>query len=230
MRHAFGLTIVLLLLTASNGASAVGNLILNGDFETNGASAGVSQVNLSNPDFSALVSFTTAFGNSNAGTGELDLYTTDASYISPPQSGAWQVRLHGDGVNYDAFSLWLSSALVSGATYQLSFHASGLPGINPIVPVSVQIGVSADPASFGTAVYTSNDTNGTGDWHRYDTAFIAPVTGAYLTVRNVSVSAGVDNFTLTPVPEPGTYAMLLAGLGLVGLRLRGIRMRLATTA
>jgi hypothetical protein len=39
-------------------------------------------------------------------------------------------------------------------------------------------------------------------------------------VRNVSVTAGVDNFTLTPVPEPETWALLLAGLGLVGWQLQ----------
>ena len=68
MRHALKITLLSLLLGTSNGASAVDNMMKNGDFEINGASAGISQANLSNADFSALVSHLTAFGDSNGGT------------------------------------------------------------------------------------------------------------------------------------------------------------------
>ena len=32
-----------------------------------------------------------------------------------------------------------------------------------------------------------------------------------------AANMGFDNITITPVPEPGTYAMLGLGLGLLGL-------------
>ena len=35
-----------------------------------------------------------------------------------------------------------------------------------------------------------------------------------------ATAPNVAGFTLAPVPEPETYALLLAGLGLVGMRLR----------
>ncbi|MCU0841318.1 MAG: PEP-CTERM sorting domain-containing protein [Thiobacillaceae bacterium] len=218
--HASLITTAALLIFASP-AYAGSNLVLNGDFEINGATAGASQVNLTNATFTALVHDTTAFGNSNDGWGELDLYTTDAGYVTPPQSGAWQVRLHSTGyMLYDAFSFWLSRPVPSGASYLLRFHVSGLPGINPNAPVSVEIGLSDNPTAFGTSLYTSQDLNGDGGWNMHEVSFVAPITASYLTVRNVSVSAGVDNFTLTPIPEPETWALLLAGLGLVSLKLR----------
>lgn len=219
-----------LLFGVSTASLAAGNLIRNGDFELNGATAGVSQANLSNAAFSALVDFSTAFGTSLGGDGELDLFTTDASYLTPPQSGSWQVGLHGDGVTYDAFSLQLSSPVVSGNEYRLSFYVAAPIGMHPNGMVSVQIGISADSASLGSAVYTSNMLFGSGGWQAHDVAFVAPTSGSYLTVRNVSVYTVVDNFTLAPVPEPETYAMLALGLGLLGLRARHSSRKSATMA
>jgi hypothetical protein len=120
----------------------------------------------------------------------------------------------------DAFSFSLASPVMSGTSYQLSFHASGLPGISSTYPIQVAIGLSTDPAAFGTPLYTSSAPNGNGEWHLFNHGFVAPSTASYVTVRNVSGFASVDNFTLTPVPEPETWALLLAGLGLVGWRLQ----------
>lgn len=75
--------------------------------------------------------------------------------------------------------------------------------------------------------------NGTG-WH-YDLPGGAPVSAAdfrqalgnvsalYLRgeyIAGVVETTALDNVAITPVPEPETYAMLLAGLGLVGLAVR----------
>ena len=38
----------------------------------------------------------------------------------------------------------------------------------------------------------------------------------YQTFANTDGAVGFDNLTLAPVPEPGTYALMLAGLGAVG--------------
>jgi len=214
MNSTRSLACITALLVASGTAFANSSIILNGDFERNNAIAGQSQFNLSNADFSALVNDVTAFGTS----GELDLYTSGSGYEPNPQSGSWEVRLHGNGGDiFDAFSLWLSAPLVSGTSYNLRFYVAGDLGVNPIAPLSVNVGLSSNADSFGTLLYTSSGVYGTGAWNQYDFSFMAPNAASYLTVKNVSVSAVVDNFSLAPIPEPETYAMMLAGLGLLGL-------------
>ena len=201
------------LLMASGTAIANANIILNGDFENNNATAGVSQYNLTNAEFSALVHDTTAFGSS----GELDFYTSGSGYEPDPQSGSWEVRLHSNGVDMvDAFSLWLSSPVLAGASYALRFHVAGDLGMNPVAPLSIKVGLSNDAQAFGTLLYTSSGVFGTGGaWNQYNTSFVAPHAASFLTVQNGSVSAVVDNFTLVPVPEPESYSMLLAGLAVL---------------
>lgn len=214
MKSVRKLAMLATVLAASGTAFANTNLILNGDFEKNNATAGVSQYNLTNADFSALVLDTTAYGTS----GELDLYTAGSGYEPNPQSGSWEVRLHGNGGDQsDAFSLWLSSPVVAGASYTLRFYVAADLGMNPLAPLSVKVGLSNDALAFGTLLYTSSGVFGTdGAWNRYDHSFVAPHAAAYLTVQNVSVSAVVDNFALAPVPEPGSYTMLLVGLAALG--------------
>lgn len=201
-------------LAASGTAVANTNIVLNGDFERNNATAGLSQYNLTNADFSALVHDTTAYGTS----GELDLYTAGSGYEPNPQSGSWEVRLHGNGVDqYDAFSLWLATPVLAGASYTLQFYVAADLGMNPLAPLSVKVGLSNDGEAFGTLLYTSAGVFGTGGlWNRYDHRFVAPQAASFLTVQNVSVSAVVDNFSLSPVPEPATCVMLLVGLATLG--------------
>src|SRR5262245_60358083 len=88
--------------------SCVGqNLVLNGDFENNGANS--SQYNLSNASFNLLLNSATAFGTGD----EIDLMTTDSPYGLPPESGLWKAAIHKSGYPYygndDAFSFTLSS-------------------------------------------------------------------------------------------------------------------------
>jgi len=77
-------------------------------------------------------------------------------------------------------------------------------------------GIEVDATNF------SSPATGTGLW-RFSNITIAANTGYYLEVdgkvlsNTGTVYAGTINLTPTaPVPEPGTYAMLLAGLGMVG--------------
>src|SRR4051794_38380890 len=84
-------------------SSPAQNLILNGDFEHNGAT--VTEYNLDNATFNAHVYHCTAFGTAQ----EIDLITGHP-YGLPPQSGSWKLALHREynGPN-DAFSFNLSA-------------------------------------------------------------------------------------------------------------------------
>jgi hypothetical protein len=191
------------------------NLVLNGDFENNGAST--SQYNLSNASFNSLVNNATAFGTGE----EIDLMTTDSPYGLPPQSGLWKAAIHKSGYPYygndDAFSFTLSSPAVAGQQYSLSFYAQVVasaenPGDGP-----VQVGLSASPTAFGTLVFAG--TPATNGWSHLTATFAAPVSGLYLTVQLDPGAnptwAHIDNFSLMAVPEPGTFG-LVGSLGLLG--------------
>ena len=190
------------------------NLILNGDFENNGATS--SQYNMSNAMFNSLVYNATAFGTGD----EIDLMTTDSPYGLLPESGLWKLGIHKSGYpiygNDDAFSFTLSSPLVAGQQYALSFYGQDVVSAQNPGGGQLQVGVSSTPTSFGTLVFAG--TLGTNAWTHLTSTFVAPMSGLYLSVQvdpnAVPTWANIDNFSLTAVPEPETFA-LLSSLGLL---------------
>ncbi|HSU56598.1 MAG TPA: hypothetical protein VLT36_21240 [Candidatus Dormibacteraeota bacterium] len=183
------------------------NLILNGDFENNGASS--SLYNLNNTFFNSLVYNATAFGTGE----EIDLMTTDSPYGSP-QSGLWKAAIHKSGYPYygndDAFSFTLSSPAVAGQQYALSFYAQIVPTADNPGNGDVQVGLSGSATSFGALVFAG--TSATNDWSHLTATFAAPVDGLYLTVQ-IDPGANptwvhIDNFSLTAIPEPGNFGLL----------------------
>lgn len=72
-----------------------------------------------------------------------------------------------------------------------------------------------------------------GAWHHYAITFTAPPGpfpgGFRIMVEDFSGSGGIagdayfDNISIAAIPEPGTYALLLVGLGLLGMTARGHR-------
>jgi hypothetical protein len=194
------------------------NLILNGDFENNGASS--SQYNLSNTLFNSLVYNATAFGTGD----EIDLMTTDSPYGLPPESGLWKAAIHKAGYPYygtdDAFSFTLSSTALAGQQYALSFYAQIVPTADNPGDGAVQVGLSASPTAFGTLVFAG--TPATNGWTHLTATLAAPLNALYLSVQ-VDPGADptwihIDNFSLTAIPEPGTFG--LCGLGLIALLFR----------
>ena len=75
-------------------------------------------------------------------------------------------------------------------------------------------------AAGGTAsVFTNTDTTGNNSWQHFTLDFTATgsTTDIAFTGKSGIYYIGLDNVTVTAaVPEPETYALLLAGLGLVG--------------
>jgi hypothetical protein len=196
-----------------NSNRACGNLLLNGNFENNSASAS-SQ--LSNAQFNAVVADATAFGSAD----EIDLITSTDFGIAP-QSGNWKIGLHNQlatGFN-DAFSATLSSPVVAAGSYHLRFFAA-LFGQRE---GPLEIGLSNSPTNFGTLIFSATPASPTS-WTQFDHDFAAAAGASYLTVRmnnsSGDIYAFIDNISLTEavVPEPTMVLLLALGLALLPLR------------
>ena len=192
-------TLVGLVLTAAAGhALSSTNLVANGSFEANVVS-------------SPFVNFsTTTQGISNwiIGVGNVDLvgslWTAAGGVNSVDLSGTRKGEIHQ------------TLSTVAGQTYQLSFALAGnFQGGPAIKGMSVNIGPNG--------LYTFDTTGksaGNMGWTTYSKTFVAVSTATTLSfASNTSGAYGpvLDNVAVTAVPEPETFAMLLAGLGMMGM-------------
>lgn len=131
------------------------------------------------------------------GAGGTDLIPGNGSYVD----------LDGSTRNSGLFSNYVN--LIGGTAYTLSFDLAGSHrGGTEIVNVNFGSTIasysldSADPFS----TFALNFTPGSDGLYSL----------GYLNVGGDNVGALLDNVSVSVVPEPETYAMLLAGLGLVG--------------
>jgi hypothetical protein len=194
------------------------NIILNGDFESNTLTG--TTYNLSNGTFTNVMSNMTGYGAGN----ELDVFTFGSPYGPDPQSGKWKVGLANLNAP-DAFTFNLSSGIVAGRTYRLSFWAirnqQFSTGDSPVL-----IGVSGAKNAFGTEVFSTTLVS-SSNWQNFSGSFVAPVNGSFLSVT-LAPNGGtsptwmhVDNFSMEAVPEPGTMvAMAVGAAGILARRRR----------
>ncbi len=163
---------------------------LNGDFEKTTAPFGVDQINLSNAVFNTMMENTFAFGT----YGDVDIINTP-TYSGAAQHGSWFVALTGGGT--DKITMELSSALIAGKSYSITFWDKAGAGFQP---QPIQIGVSDLKDSLGTMVY-KGDMPLLGQWTKRSFSFTAPLSGKYISVElgginNLYDWAQVDNFTI----------------------------------
>ncbi|HOY31832.1 MAG TPA: carbohydrate binding domain-containing protein [Bacteroidales bacterium] len=177
---------------------------INGDFEQTTAPPGVDQINLSNEAFSSMMAHTYAFGT----YGDMDIINSTV-YSGAAQSGAWFVALTGGGT--DAISMELTSSLIEGKTYSISFWDKAGAGF---IPQEFQIGISTEKNTFGIPVCTA-EMPVLAVWTRRTFSFIAPISGKYITVQlagitDISKWAQVDNFSFAN-PENEIITQKISG-------------------
>ena len=106
-----------------------------------------------------------------------------------------------------------SIAVTAGHRYLLTFDHWGdnQPGTTDY---SIQVKANSTLIGTVTRGYTTPGPGASASF-----TFLAPSSLLLLSFRDISAGAAsgiIDNIVLTAMPEPGTYALLLAGIGLLG--------------
>lgn len=139
--------------------------------------------------------------------GTVDIIGADDFYDFIPGSGRY---IDLDGSAGKAGVLSRSFAVKSGHTYVATFDLAGNQRNNFVESVAVNFGSAAGAFSLGQ----------NAGWTTYGLSFVAANSGmASVTFSNAggdNIGMLLDNVKVTSVPEPGTYALLLAGLVAVG--------------
>jgi len=182
-------------IIASGVAKADNNLILNGDFETTVFGA-FSGYNIANAGTSTIANWT---------IGGTSVDVIRGSYGAISGNSIDMLGTPGPG------SLSQGFATVAGHDYTVSFDlsANGVGGDSKALTVTV----GAAPA-FNFVGDMNNHATETFNYHATTTG-LTQLT--FTSAASGYSGAVIDNVSVTgAVPEPETYAMLLAGLGMVG--------------
>lgn len=185
---------LVILSTLALGANAATNLVTNGSFEQN------SQANGTWSTRGSLVGWT--------GQPTVELRNN--------VSGVAQ-----DGVNFVELDTnrnsGISQTVNATGLVELSFWYSARPGT---ATTTNDIFVSFGNSFQTTVLHGVGNTTGTNQWQHFSQIIDLGKSGSAVLsfyARGVSDSYGgsLDNISVTAVPEPETYAMLLAGLGVM---------------
>jgi choice-of-anchor C domain-containing protein len=197
-----------LALMASVGASAAAtNLINNGSFEA----TVISNTN----GYATLGASTSILSDWTISAGTVDLIST----YWTAQSGNQSLDLIGANSN-GAISQTFNTTV--GQTYNVSYWLAG----NPHDEVKLKTGtVSVGNLTQNFSFDTTGKSLSNMGWVEKSFSFIASGSSSTLTFASHQLAANgsasswgpaLDNVSVTAVPEPETYAMLLGGLACIG--------------
>lgn len=200
---------VLLLASVSVASSvqAAVNLVVNGDFELGIDPAGQTQ--LADGDVTSL----TGWRVLATGVNYADNSVWDAS------SGSRSVELNSLGQLGGVVQT--VSGFTPGYSYRLTFNVSANPFDPDPRPKASRVLASVSGGNVVIYDYTLNDVN-TASNMLYDTVTLDFVAGG--TFRDVQFRSStvgiygpiIDAVSITVVPEASTWAMMIAGFGIVG--------------
>jgi hypothetical protein len=170
------------------------NLILNPGFENHSLSNGCYTNQAASFVTSSLDNIAAFYGGTLNG---VDIGVNDGCYAGGAHSGTTHIVLAGlSGPNmFEGISFELSSGLISGNTYDLSFYAANSTSSST---ESLRVGVSSEADSFGTEA-TLVPLGSNSAYTQYSISFTAPASGNYLTIEPAVLGNfwfGLDDFSL----------------------------------
>jgi hypothetical protein len=200
------------LAIGAPAAQAAGVEVLNEGFGNVDALSGWAQVNSSVPPGSGW--FQGNAGIFPAYAGAADSYAA-ANFLSAAGTGG-------------TVDNWLITPVLSlSGNSVLSFFTrrAGDPGFDDRLEVLFSSGAGLDTGGFTVLTTIGGTSDFPADWQQYNLNVDANGTGRfafrYFGAADTLNYVGLDSVSVvTAVPEPSTWAMLGAGLGLLGLRRR----------
>ena len=199
-----------------SAANASGQIVQNGSFEAfTGAFAGDNGAQLTGAS-------TTLTGWSIVG-GEIAVLKSPNPYNLTASDGANFLDLAGySNAGFPKGVAQVLTGLSAGQSYALSMDlgirngpcVSG--GSNCDGPIQVSASVAGTSQTFTHSSATPGNV-----WDRFTLTFVAGAPSESLTIQGVGLPAGnqyigLDNISVSPVPEPAAWGLILAGLITVG--------------
>jgi hypothetical protein len=211
-------------LAAASPALAVTNLIVNGGFETPPLNDGAFQL------FGAGASNLTGWdvlGPARNSVAILDTGYHEAGVTFNAFGGQQALDITGGENTGPTAGIRQTVNTRAGQRYALSFWVGNADGRSDYAGASALfLGINDHlPTRFENADITAHGVN----WKLFTTSFVATSGHTDILFNNGTAPrsdgtgdnyAGLDNVRLTAVPEPATWAMMIAGFGFSGAALR----------
>lgn len=164
-------------------------------------------------------------------------YLTSAGYYSatPPEGRIF--ALVGGGIDSSGYHLSQTiTGLTPGRAYSVHFSLASedfvIPGTVEQVNVWMSSGSGSALELFSAPVSSNATPYGPGPlwdhWGAFDYSFIAGASSATIDFQQTAATSGagdtgLDKISLTSVPEPAAWTMMLVGVGGLGVALRSRR-------